>query len=103
MANKHKILAMVLVELETAEQTSKLLKDTTIKFGWCKPEIQEYKPQVVQKPLIKCAKCQKYGHKVANCPFKEKCAICCKSHNSKKCPNKRKKKAWKCANCGGKH
>jgi len=50
-----------------------LLVDRTIKFGWSVHEIHEFKHEKVQKPIIKCAQCQKYGLRNENCPFNQKC------------------------------
>ena len=55
----------------------------------------------VNKKVVQCYRCQKYGHTAAICYNKDvKCRFCSKNHESKNCDQKNN---LKCANCGENH
>ena len=47
--------------------------------------------------MIRCFKCQKFGHISAKCQSAEKCGHCSENHLFRDCPNKNQES--KCANC----
>ena len=51
--------------------------------------------------IVKCFKCQKFGHISAKCQSAEKCGHCSENHLFRDCPNKNQES--KCANCNLKH
>ena len=51
--------------------------------------------------IIRCFKCQKFGHVSANCKSETKCGHCGGEHSFQDCENKTK--TPKCSNCGGDH
>ena len=67
----------------------------TINFGYEKKRVRPYIP-----PVMRCYKCQLYGHGANQCRGKVRCAACGQGHDWKECPNK---SAPKCARCGGAH
>ena len=51
--------------------------------------------------IVRCFKCQKFGHISAKCQSAEKCGHCSENHLFRDCPNKNQES--KCANCNLKH
>ena len=51
--------------------------------------------------IVRCFKCQKFGHISAKCQSAEKCGHCSENHLIRDCPNKNQES--KCANCNLKH
>ena len=51
--------------------------------------------------VVRCFKCQKFGHISAKCQSAEECIYCCENHFFTDCPNKIQES--KCANCNLKH
>ena len=51
--------------------------------------------------IVRCFKCQKFGHISANCQPTEKCGHCSENHLFRDCPNRNQES--KCANCNLKH
>ena len=66
-----------------------------INFGYEKKKVRPYVP-----PVIRCFKCQQYGHGSDKCRGRVHCAACGEGHEWKECPNK---SSPKCARCGGAH
>ena len=64
-------------------------------LGYEQKKVSAYRPRVVR-----CFKCQRYGHAAENCKSKERCPRCGEEHKWANCPNKENPK---CANCGGNH
>ena len=63
-----------------------------------------YSPSLfIQKEIqiIRCFKCQKFGHVSPNCKSETKCGHCSGEHSFQNCENKTE--TPKCANCGGIH
>ena len=58
-------------------------------------KVRTYIPQV-----IRCFKCQHYGHGISQCRAKERCVRCGEEHSFDNCT---KKENPKCVNCGGPH
>jgi len=50
--------------------------------------------------VIRCQKCQMFGHRANNCKNEAKCPHCAGNHTHNQCFNRRNKK---CANCQGPH
>jgi len=67
----------------------------SINFGYEKKRVRPYVP-----PVIRCFKCQQYGHGTDQCHGRVRCPACSQGHEWKECPNK---SAPKCARCGGAH
>lgn len=63
-----------------------------------------YRAEIDKRPN-QCHKCQKMGHKAANCPSQtDICLRCAGKHNFKNCPLPADNyKDLKCANCNGNH
>lgn len=66
-----------------------------VQIGWINYKVREYIPQ----PL-RCFKCQRMGHTVQQCKWRQRCAKCGGEHEYGKC-NKDTK--LQCCNCGGEH
>ena len=64
-------------------------------MGWINYKVREYIPQ----PL-RCFKCQRMGHTIQQCKWKQRCAKCGGEHDYGKCTKDAK---LKCCNCGGEH
>ena len=75
--------------------TFKTKMPETINFGYEKKKVRPYVP-----PVIRCFKCQQYGHGSDQCRGRVHCAACGEGHEWKECPNK---SSPKCARCGGAH
>lgn len=54
-------------------------------------------------PYLRCNHCQKHGHSNKDCKNKQACPICALPHTYNECPSKHLRKAYTCANCGGRH
>ena len=67
----------------------------SINFGYEKKKVRPYIP-----PVMRCFKCQLYGHGADQCRGRVRCAACGQGHDWKDCPNK---SAPKCARCSGSH
>ena len=58
------------------------------------------------KPILRCYKCQQFGHVQNKCKNNQKCGICAESHSTEICINKKSQNLpvnTKCAGCGLKH
>ena len=51
--------------------------------------------------IVRCFKCQKFGHVSANCKSETSCGYCSGRHTFKECPNKDENP--QCANCKSNH
>lgn len=60
-------------------------------IGWQSCRIKDY------NPLVRCFKCQSYGHVAKYCKGKTNCSHCAEEHEFVQCPNK--DKPPKCVNC----
>lgn len=52
-------------------------------------------------PIIRCNKCQRYGHTDQNCRKTEYCQYCARSHKSIICPVRKSPDKHRCINCYG--
>jgi len=66
-----------------------------VSFCFLSFKVKTYIPQV-----IRCFKCQNFGHGIEQCRSKERCVRCGDQHSFENCP---KKETPKCVNCGGPH
>merc|ERR1711991_901574 len=82
--------------------TSKQTFDEFIKKGQLNISNRRFKiSRYVNRNVVQCYKCQKYGHTANICFNKEvKCRFCAKNHESKNCDQKNN---LKCANCNLNH
>ena len=58
------------------------------------------------KPILRCYKCQKFGHVQKNCKNTVQCGICAESHYTKLCLERKSANlpvVIKCVNCGENH
>ena len=73
-----------------------------VSFEWQRYKVSTYIPEV-----IRCYKCQRFGHKAPSCHAKkEKCTVCSGPHEVQKCPIKsthRTDNTATCPNCKGPH
>ena len=70
-------------------------------FGWRRFRVALYIPD-----LIRCYRCQGYGHKANRCNYRQKCPICSKNHEYEHCPAKNDNREYQravCPNCNGNH
>lgn len=74
---------------------SLLLKQQKFHLGFLTCRILPY------MPVIRCNRCQAYGHTDNKCRGREVCQYCTRHHTSLNCPNKRDKNKHRCANCIG--
>lgn len=82
--------------IETEDWLAKELiikKKIQIGFNTCK--VQLY------LPIIRCNKCQTYGHTNKNCRRTTTCQYCARNHASANCSLKNQPKRHRCANCIG--
>lgn len=63
----------------------------SIKIGWRSHKYAEY------LPIIRCHKCNNFGHFQTECKASQACGHCGQQHNSREC--KTEKKDYKCVNC----
>ena len=89
---------LITFQLNSEEQTIQA-KQYGIKFEGIVYGIREYIDK--EKKIIKCFKCNKFGHFVNICKQQEKCP---RYNNLKSsCKDSCNKEIWKCINCGGDH
>jgi hypothetical protein len=53
--------------------------------------------------ILRCYKCNKWGHTQGSCRARIACGHCAKGHNTEECQSKEDQNAVKCVNCGGSH
>ena len=82
---------------------SKLLYDKATSDGIFLDALFYQPVEFVQQGIriIRCYKCQKFGHMSSNCHSRESCKHCAEEHSVAKCTNK--DKPAKCSNCKGNH
>ena len=61
---------------------------------------QNHKVETYNEPVIRCYKCQLFGHTQSQCKGYTKCVRCGGRHTFEECPNKDQPK---CFRCGEKH
>lgn len=61
---------------------------------------QLFKVKQFFPPTLRCFKCQRFGHGIAQCQSKPRCVRCGETHSFDECPHK---ETPKCVNCGGEH
>ena len=66
-----------------------------IKIGYMSFPVKSYVP-----PLLRCYRCQRYGHIAMACKGKQRCAKCGGEHRFEDCGDNVQGKCW---NCGGQH
>lgn len=66
-----------------------LLKQESIFVGWMRCLVQE------DLRIIRCYKCQKYGHFARECKYESKCPVCANDHSIDQCSSESKN----CINC----
>ena len=83
--------------------SSKLLYDKVTSDGKLLDAIFYQPVQFVQQGIriIRCYKCQKFGHMSSNCDSRESCKHCAEEPSVAKCTNK--DNPAKCNNCNGNH
>ena len=73
-----------------------------VRFEWKRYRVSTYIPEV-----IRCYKCQRFGHKAPSCQARRpKCTICSGPHEVQHCPMKsthREEQTAVCPNCKGSH
>ena len=74
-------------------ETTELPTDIILCFQ--KINVKPYIP-----PILRCFKCQRYGHTITACKQRQRCVRCGEEHNFDDCT---KKDSPKCVNCGGEH
>lgn len=60
-------------------------------IGWQSCRVKDY------NPVVRCYKCQQYGHVAKYCRNKSVCSHCAENHDIKECKNKNR--PAKCSNC----
>lgn len=82
----------LILELEKSEAIKILnLRKIPIAFNVCKIHLF--------KPIIRCQRCQRYGHSSDRCRARQVCQYCTKAHDSNTCPNKNKLNTYRCVHC----
>ena len=66
----------------------------TVDIGYMRFNIKQYIP-----PSLRCYKCNRFGHILANCRSKERCSKCGGEHKFNNC----EASTMKCVNCNGNH
>lgn len=61
---------------------------------------QMFKVNQYIPPVLRCFKCQRYGHGISQCTTRLRCVRCGENHSFEECP---RKETPKCINCGGDH
>lgn len=75
----------------TARVRNVIRRNDRIYVGWQSCRIKDY------NPLVRCYKCQSFGHVAKYCKNKVVCPHCAEGHEGKECKNKNR--PARCANC----
>jgi len=94
--NKNEVSRNIVIEVKPNIRKRIIENGNKLYIGYQVCRVQDY------IHVIQCFHCQKYGHKVENCPNKTEaviCMYCMNNHRSSACPNKLQKEKHKCSNC----
>ena len=70
----------------------------SVNIGFMSFRVTLYVPTV-----IRCGRCQRYGHTLERCTAKQRCPRCGSSHAFEDCPVRDQKDKAHCVHCGGNH
>ena len=92
-----KLLPMWIVAFPKIEENIENFKSVTGIMNFL-IRIQGYK---ASERVLKCFRCQNFGHKAEFCFIKERCVKCAGNHNTRECT--KDLEPARCANCAGQH
>lgn len=94
--NSEKRYGSMVIRLASKDEAEAIKAASSIEVCGEAGYTAEFTPQL---GLIRCYKCQDYGHKAATCDNPVRCSICAKNHHYSLCS----RTVDKCGACGGPH